>query len=472
MTDRMPERVGPYRLQSRLGAGGMGEVFLALDPDGRAVAVKLLHPGSDAAAHARLAREAATMRRVRGPHVAEVIDTGRLGDRPYVVTRYVQGRPLDAVVRETGPLAGEQLLRVARGLAEALVAIHAAGVVHRDLKPANVMLVDGTPVVIDFGIAYAAASTRVTQTDVVVGTAGFVAPEMLRGERAGPAADIFAWSATVVYAATGRSAFGSGTVEQIFYRVLHERPRLDGVPTELRALVAAGLSRDPDRRPTAVALRDRLAESVPPDGSAAASVATGERPSTAVEAGSATAAGDPSASGAGAASEPRGGAPPTASSGEPAATVVAAPSASREEPVRWRSHAARRRAERMRRIRVARRDEPVVIESRRATWWLVAFVVMFATGMGAADDYLSASAALQAHAGYGAIMAISGAVSWLRRRRAGAPGALRRAVTRFGIAALAGSGLAVLLGWLVPSTVMIFVVGAMVVLAVATLMMS
>src|SRR5262245_37354186 len=127
MSKGMPDRVGRYDLQSRLGAGGMGEVFLALDPDGRTVAVKLLHPGSDQAALSRLEREVTTMRRVASPHVAEVLDAGHWEARPYVVTRYVQGRSLHAVVRERGPLSGAALARLAGGLASALVAIHSAG---------------------------------------------------------------------------------------------------------------------------------------------------------------------------------------------------------------------------------------------------------------------------------------------------------------------------------------------------------
>jgi serine/threonine protein kinase len=257
--EEMLERVGPYRLQSRIGAGGMGEVFLALAPEGQTVAVKLLHAGGDAADAARLRREAATVRRVRGPYVAEVLDTGQVGDRPYVVTRYVQGRPLDTVVGADGPLRGSALDRLAQGLALAIDAVHAAGVVHRDLKPPNVMLVDGRPVLIDFGIAYAAAATRVTETGAMVGTVGYIAPEVLRDEPAGAPADVFGWAATVTYAATGRPAFGTGSIERIFARVLRGDVDLTDVPSRLRPLVTAAFATDPARRPTAAELVTRLA---------------------------------------------------------------------------------------------------------------------------------------------------------------------------------------------------------------------
>lgn len=450
MIDRIPDRVGPYRLQSRLGAGGMGEVFLALDESGRTVAVKLLHPGSDEDAHARLVREAATMRQVRGPHVAEVIDTGRLGDRPYVVTRYIQGRPLDAVVRDDGPLTGAALWRVARGLARALAAIHGAGVVHRDLKPGNVMLVEGEPVLIDFGIAYAAASSQVTDSGIVIGTAGYVAPEVLRGDRAGRAADIFAWSATLVYAATGRSAFGTGSMEQIFFRVLNQEPDLTGVPAGLRRAVSAGLAGDPAVRPDAAGLLALLGGTGDDTGSGETIVAAAP-PASAADDGTAPtkAIRNPTAAGTAASGTARSGSGTAAGS---------------------RSHAARRREERMRRIR-ARRDEPAR-PSPRATWWLACGAIIFAAGMGAADDHISGRARLLAHAAFLALMGLSFAVSWTIRRRAGASGALWRPAVRFGLAAACGSGAAVLLAWLVSSAMMTFVLGLVAVLALATLFLG
>ncbi len=258
--------LGPYRLLSPLGAGGFGEVHLALDPDGRTVAVKVLHPhiAADEVALARLAREVETMRRVRGPHVAEVVDASLTGERPYLVTRYVQGRSLAALVAQDGPLRGDDLVRLANGLAEALAVIHDAGVVHRDLKPANVLIADGVPYVIDFGIAYALDSAAVTASGAVVGTPGYLAPEVLEGREAGPAADVFSWAATLAHAATGRQPYGTGPIPAVAYRVVHHEPDLDGVPSWLKALLTECLSTDPRLRPTARQVCSRLGVDAPP----------------------------------------------------------------------------------------------------------------------------------------------------------------------------------------------------------------
>ncbi|GAA0846762.1 serine/threonine-protein kinase [Streptosporangium amethystogenes subsp. fukuiense] len=254
------ERLGPYRLLSRLGAGGFGEVHLALDPEGRTVAVKILHPhvAADATALTRLAREVETMRLVRGPHVAEVLDASLDGARPYLVTRYVQGRPLSEVVGADGPVAGDDLVRLARGLAEAVAAVHAAGVVHRDLKPANVILSDGEPVVIDFGIACALDSPSVTASGAVLGTPGYLAPEVLEGTGSGAEADVFAFGATLAYASTARHPYGTGPASAIGYRVVHHPPDLEGVPGWLEPLLRECLLRDPAARPDAGALPARL----------------------------------------------------------------------------------------------------------------------------------------------------------------------------------------------------------------------
>ncbi|WP_433540244.1 protein kinase domain-containing protein [Streptosporangium sandarakinum] len=266
------EGLGPYRLLSTLGAGGFGEVHLALDPEGRTVAVKILHPhvAADTTALARLAREVETMRRVQGPHIAEVLDASMTGPRPYLVTRYVQGRPLSAVIA-AGAVEGDGLARLAYGLAEALVAIHAADVVHRDLKPANVILTDGEPVVIDFGIACALDSVSVTASGAVLGTPGYLAPEVLEGTDAGPAADLFSLGATLAHAATGRPPYGVGPPSAVGYRVVHHDPDLEGVPGWLAPLLAGCLRRDPSARPSAPELLAALeaeprvaALSVPP----------------------------------------------------------------------------------------------------------------------------------------------------------------------------------------------------------------
>jgi hypothetical protein len=250
------ERLGPYLLREQLGEGGMGVVYLASDPAERPVAIKVLRQGiaAEATARRRLAHEVATMRRVSSPNVAEVIDADVSGNPPYIVTRYVPGKTLDDVVAANGPMTGQDLVRLARGLAAALEAVHAAGVVHRDLKPGNVMLVDGEPVVIDFGIAQATDSTRLTMTGMFMGTPGFLAPEVIEGKQSGPAADIHSWGATMAYAATGRPPFGSGTFEAIFYRIVHGQPDLEQMPAPLVPLVLSALARDPAKRPSSTEL--------------------------------------------------------------------------------------------------------------------------------------------------------------------------------------------------------------------------
>jgi serine/threonine protein kinase len=253
VTDHLPRTLGPYRLQDRLGEGGMGVVHLARDPEGRAVAVKVLHPlGTEGVnARRRLAREVETMRRVRSPYVAEVLDADVTGEFPYIVTRFVTGPTLDEMVRTRGPLSGPGLRRLGHGMAEALTAIHAAGVVHRDLKPGNVMLSDDRPIVIDFGIAQAGDATRLTQTGLVMGTPGYLAPEVIEGEPSSPASDVHSWGSTMVFAATGHLPFGGGSYETIFYRIISGRADLSGVPGPLVPVISAALARDPSHRPSA-----------------------------------------------------------------------------------------------------------------------------------------------------------------------------------------------------------------------------
>ncbi len=259
--DHVPDRIGPYTLLDKLGEGGMGVVYLAADPQQRRVAVKALRPAiaADPNARRRLAREVETMRRVRSPFVAEILDADVISDPPYIVTRFVSGRTLEEVISQSGPLTGAALARLASGLALALAAVHAAGVVHRDLKPGNVMLAGGEPVVIDFGIAQVPDSTRLTQTGMFMGTPGYLAPEVIEGKQSGPASDVHSWGATVAFAATGRPPFGTGAFETIFYRIINGQPDLNGFPAPLVALVGQALSRDPAHRPDTAELCRRTA---------------------------------------------------------------------------------------------------------------------------------------------------------------------------------------------------------------------
>jgi hypothetical protein len=253
---REPVPFGPYRPVHRIGEGGMGVVHLALDEQGRAVALKVLrdHVCADPEARARLRREVETLRRVRSPHVAEVLAADLEGARPYLATRFVPGRTLEDQVRAEGPLDIADVARVGVVLAQALTAIHAAGVVHRDVKPANVMLLDGEPVLIDFGIAHVADQGRLTRAGLVMGTPGYLSPEVVAGWPVTPATDWWGWGGTLAFAASGRSPFGTGPLEIVLDRVRQGRPDLDGVDTRLAPVLAAALSADPRRRPPAGAL--------------------------------------------------------------------------------------------------------------------------------------------------------------------------------------------------------------------------
>ncbi|MER7071941.1 serine/threonine-protein kinase [Terrabacter sp. NPDC000476] len=254
------ERLGPYRLIEEIGEGGMGVVHLALDPRGRAVAVKVLrtHVAHDVDARQRLAREVDTLSRIRDARVASVVDADVMGPRPYVVTRYVPGPALDEVVEDHGPMEPADLLRLARGSAEAIRAIHACGVVHRDIKPGNVLLEDGDPVLIDFGIAHLQDDVRHTVGGLVMGTPGYLSPELVEGAAITDATDWWGWAATITYAASGRPPFGRGRMDAVLARVRAGEVDLDGVDPRLVPLLRASLSPDPRRRPHADEVIDAL----------------------------------------------------------------------------------------------------------------------------------------------------------------------------------------------------------------------
>ncbi|MDI6102320.1 serine/threonine-protein kinase [Actinoplanes sp. NEAU-A12] len=266
-----PDRLGDHVLLGRLGAGGMGTVYLGRAPDGRSVAVKAVRAewSADPKFLARFHSEVKRARQVPPFCTAAVLHDDLEHDPPYLVVEYVDGPSLADVVRESGPLTASEVYAVAVGVATALVAIHSAGVVHRDLKPANVLLAVGLPKVIDFGIARSAElSAELTAPDQVIGTIGYLAPECLdtgaRG-RIGPPADVFAWGVLVGYAATGHTPFGGDSPLATIGRILTQPPDLTGLPGSLRHLVAAALGKDPQRRPTANELLDTLLSAGRPD---------------------------------------------------------------------------------------------------------------------------------------------------------------------------------------------------------------
>lgn len=246
------QRVGDYRLLTRLGEGGMGVVHLGQAPDGRRVAVKVLrqHVIGDREARERLAREVSSLSRVTSPRVAEILDADPHAPTPYVVTRYVPGLSLHEHVREEGVLADVDLLHGALCLAEALQAVHAVGVLHRDVKPSNVLMEGRSPVLIDFGLARLSEDPRLTQTGFLLGTPGYLAPEVLYGDEATAAADVHAWAATVVFAATGRPPYGKGPTMAVLDRVRLGHFDLDGVAEPLAGLLRECLSPEPLDRPT------------------------------------------------------------------------------------------------------------------------------------------------------------------------------------------------------------------------------
>ncbi|MEV1242906.1 protein kinase [Nonomuraea sp. NPDC050022] len=241
-----PTAMGPYQLFGRLGAGGQGVVYLGQGPDGRPVAVKVLREGL---ANERFAKEIDAARRVEPFCIAQVLDAS-LGTRPYIVTEYVEGPSL----QQAGRHVGADLQRLAVATATALAAIHQAGIVHRDFKPANVLLGQGGPRVIDFGIARSVES-GLTATSSIVGTPAYMAPEQLAGEGIGPAVDVFAWASVIVFAATGAPPFGEDSLPAVINRILHNEPQLGDLPQPLRAIVLGCLAKDPARRP---AMRDVL----------------------------------------------------------------------------------------------------------------------------------------------------------------------------------------------------------------------
>ncbi|MFJ3592097.1 serine/threonine-protein kinase [Streptomyces sp. NPDC090231] len=256
----LPEHIGGYAVERELGAGGMGTVYLARSRGGRAVAVKVARPelASDPHFRERFRAEVAAARSVGGFHTAPVVDADPAAEAPWLATAYVPGPTLAGLLDAEGPMDEARLRLLGAALAEALEAIHRCGLVHRDLKPGNIIMASDGPRVLDFGIARALESPRLTATGMAFGTPGFLAPEQAQGQEVGPAADVFALGAVLV-AAAGGSAFGAGTPMGMMYRSVHEQPDLTAVPDGLRPVVASCLAKSPDQRPTLGHLLDLIA---------------------------------------------------------------------------------------------------------------------------------------------------------------------------------------------------------------------
>ncbi|MHC0432202.1 serine/threonine-protein kinase [Streptomyces sp. O3] len=252
LTGADPRQAGSYRLLARLGAGGMGTVYLGRTRGGRFVAVKMIHANLAAADgfRERFTREVRTCQRLTGPGTVRVVDAAPDAPMPWLATDYIPGPSLRAAVTEAVPLRAEAAWHMIGDLAAALEHVHAQGLVHRDIKPENILLSARGPLLIDFGIARAVDGTNLTTTGMAIGTPGCMAPEQAQGGKAGPPADVFALGAVTVFALTGRHAFGTGTPADMIYRSVYEPPQLDGIPDEFTTLIEACLTKDPAGRPT------------------------------------------------------------------------------------------------------------------------------------------------------------------------------------------------------------------------------
>ncbi|MDQ4110667.1 MAG: serine/threonine protein kinase [Actinomycetota bacterium] len=291
MTDLRPRRasgdglmrVGAYEILSKLGEGGMGVVHLARHEEtGERVALKVLrtHVVGDEETRARLEREVRSLRQVRSPWIAEIVDADPYADLPYVATRYVPGPTLHDRIKDDGPVVGEDRFWLARCLAGGVAACHDAGVLHRDVKPSNVVMEGRTPVLIDFGLARVADDPKITLTGWLVGTPGYLAPEILEGTPSSPASDVHSWAATAAYALLGRPPFGTGPSMAVLDRVRRGQHDLDGIEGSMREVLTAALATDPADRPGLEELREWLMEPEVPWSGADASAVTKVLPVT------------------------------------------------------------------------------------------------------------------------------------------------------------------------------------------------
>ncbi|HET9168855.1 MAG TPA: serine/threonine-protein kinase [Actinospica sp.] len=249
-----PRTVGGYPLRARIGAGGMGRVYLSFTPGGRAVAVKIIRRefGSDPEFRERFAREVSIAQQVNGIHIAQLIDAGSDNGVPWLAGAYVAGPSLAQAVAEAGPLPAHTVLALAGRIAESLAAIHATGMVHRDLKPGNILLDESGPKVIDFGIVRAATPTATGRSShrTFIGSPPFMAPEQIRGQKVTPATDVFALGATLYYLCTGESAFAADFADGVLYRVIHDEPDYEALPEQVRELIRVCLRKEPAERPS------------------------------------------------------------------------------------------------------------------------------------------------------------------------------------------------------------------------------
>ncbi|WP_310741904.1 protein kinase domain-containing protein [Microbispora sp. H13382] len=261
-----PPQIGRYTLTGRIGVGGQGTVYHAVDPSRQPVAVKWIRPDltGDIAGAQRFLREVAAAKRVAAFCTAQVLDTGVEYDRPYIVSEFIDGPSLQQSIATSGPIRGNALSRLAVGTATALAAIHRAGIVHRDLKPPNVIIGPDGPRVIDFGISRALDTTS-SLTSVPIGTPAYMAPEQFLNQDIGPAADMFAWAGTIVFAASGSAPFGNQSLPAVINRILNAQPDIRDIEGRLRDVVASCLDKDPARRPSAQQVIDALIEQSAPE---------------------------------------------------------------------------------------------------------------------------------------------------------------------------------------------------------------